>query len=118
MFVEHKEAGEVTEAPAKTLKLSEAMRIGCLSTKPGRGAYYDFGDRACAWGAAAVGLGAAGYDEVNSLASALHCGRTLPQFKLAGIEFKRATGLTIMDANDHQLWTREAIVGWLESHGL
>lgn len=29
MFVEHKEQGEVTEAPAKTMKLSEAIRIGC-----------------------------------------------------------------------------------------
>jgi hypothetical protein len=28
MFVEHKEALEITEAPAKTLKLSEAIRKG------------------------------------------------------------------------------------------
>lgn len=29
MFVEHKEAGEEIQAPAKVLKLSEAIRIGC-----------------------------------------------------------------------------------------
>jgi hypothetical protein len=34
MFVEHKEAGEVTEAPAKITKLSEAIKIGARFQLP------------------------------------------------------------------------------------
>lgn len=54
MFVEHKEALEVTEAPVRITKLSQAMRIGCLMrppTKVGARVYFDKCG-SCALGAA------------------------------------------------------------------
>src|SRR5581483_5532726 len=53
MFVEHKEVGEVTEAPAKTLKMSEAIRLG----KPLIGeAESDSSYQLCALGCAWAGV--------------------------------------------------------------
>src|ERR1700694_1708266 len=52
MFVEHKEVGEVTEAPARTLKLSEAIRIGCGMDAPNDGRSFFHGGGPCAVGAA------------------------------------------------------------------
>ncbi len=51
MSVEHKEATEVTEAPAKTLKLSEAIRIGAKLRPQHHGALFAHG-ASCAMGAA------------------------------------------------------------------
>ena len=56
MFVEHKELGEVTEAPAKTLKLSEAIRIGAAMRPECVGCWSD-GNGTCALGAAAEAVG-------------------------------------------------------------
>jgi len=57
MFVEHKEQGEATEAPAELAKLSQAIRAGCkLAPKQIAGIYIDQGGGACALGAAMLAL--------------------------------------------------------------
>lgn len=106
MFVEHKEQGEVTEAPAKVLKISEAIRIGCQTTVQGRDIGYIKGNAACAWGAAAIGMGGGA-----SLAARLH--RETGEY-----EFHQAFGTTVMTANDFKGWTRERIADALEKVGL
>lgn len=49
MFVEHKEAGEVTEAPAKVLKVSEAIRIGRPLIKEEDAHWFHLCALGCAW---------------------------------------------------------------------
>jgi hypothetical protein len=57
MFVEYKDAVEVPEAPAKTLKLSEAIRIGARCTVENPNVYLE-SSCGCAIGLGASGLGA------------------------------------------------------------
>lgn len=56
MFVEHKEVGEIATAPAKTLKLSEAIRIGAQIRPQCSVEFYDDG-KSCALGAALEAIG-------------------------------------------------------------
>lgn len=56
MFVEHKEAVEITEQPAKVLKLSEAIREGHKHIRE-KASVFLHKDCGCALGAAAYALG-------------------------------------------------------------
>lgn len=105
MFLDEKPQGEVTVTPAKTLKLSEAIRIGAQRTKQCRGHYID-GDRACVYGAAAIGMGGG-----VELAGLLHV-RSIEENRA----FTRVHGRGIMLANDAGM-SREQIADWLEEHG-
>lgn len=115
MFVEHKEVGETKEAPAKTLKLSEAIRIGC-ALRPVQ-AFGDLTDGVgtCALGAALEGI--YGYGSVASVyvydSGKRNC-RDLDSY-LGGDKWRE---LPIAIHNDYDRWPREKIADWLESQGL
>lgn len=113
MFVDEKAAGEKTPVKVGALRLSEAMRIGASqTTQCKRGMYYSAGS-ACAWGAAAIGFGAGGDEDlIHIAASALHC-----QDNPAKAAFRKKFGISIMKANDREGWTREQIADGLESLG-
>ena len=104
MFLDDKPQGEVTEAPAK--KLSEAIRIGAKLSRQCAHKYID-GDAACAFGAAALGLGGG-----LELAKQLHS-----ECNEQNMAFYKKHGLTITGANDRGSWTREAIADALEALG-
>ena len=110
MFVEHKEAGEVTEAPAKTLKLSEAIRIGARMAGPYMGDYFDEAGNACALGAAV--LATVGKKHFESWG-----GREAYNF------FRKEFGVdgfvlgSVASKNDSGRYSREQIADWLESQG-
>ena len=110
MFVEHKEAGEVKEAPAKVLKLSEAMRIGATLRPKGRiDLFYD--GKSCALGAAFEGAtgrtcNCNNYDAVRDV------------FPVLKKNYGRGNLMKeIYDRNDNLGYTREQIADWLESQG-
>ena len=105
MYLETKEAGEaeVTEAPAKVMKLSKAIRIGARIRPQGFGAYFHVG-RSCALGAAFEGMKGR---PANSI------GRLI--WDELGISPRLHD--RIVDLNDAQHWTREQIADWLEAEG-
>lgn len=108
MFVEHKEVGEVTEAPAKITKMSQAIREGCKHHPKAIGSSFD-GVGTCAIGAAYVGV----------------FGRTETNYATCWLKLDKAgvwpdgdflPGL-IHGKNDWQGWSRERIADWLEAQG-
>lgn len=103
MFVEHKEAGETKEAPAKTLKLSEAIRIGAKLLPQGAGCFY-LGGKTCAIGAA--------FHAVHGYPS---CSQDVVDYAM---HLPLGTGLLmqIYCRNDAG-FSRESIADWLESQG-
>jgi hypothetical protein len=104
MFVEHKEAVETTEAPAKTLKLSEAIRIGARRKPQCFNCFFN-GVGTCAMGAAAEARGwTPGYGNPYTY---------LPEVRNS----KTNLGGQISSKNDHQSLSREQIADWLESQG-
>ena len=115
MFVEHKEAIEITPAPAKVLKLSEAMRIGAKIRPQAKGRLFDAG-ASCALGAAYEGAFGAPPAEVwgkdyNDAGNALtDCWMRL---------MDRYPGQTagIFTKNDFLGMSREEIADWLEAQG-
>lgn len=111
MFVEHKEAVEVTEAPAKTLKLSEAIRIGATYRPQVRGVWFSHANGgSCALGAAWEGafgkVTRETWAHANGTELALRFG--IPSSIISEIA-KR---------NDQGLMSREQIANWLEAQGL
>lgn len=116
MFVEHKEQGEVTEAPAKILKLSEAMRIGARLRPQGFVEYFT-GGGSCAIGAAYEAV--TGRTDYNS-DDAPEVSEVFPQLAqpFPGSDYKDDTlEDAIWEKNDIDYWSREKIADWLESHG-
>ena len=112
MFVEHKEVGEIAEAPAKTLKLSEAIRIGARIRPQGFFALFEEG-RSCALGAAYEAVTAATCDPHDYIAVDQAFGRLL-----YGTWLGRVTLLdTVASMNDRERLTREQIADWLEARG-
>lgn len=115
MFVEEKPQGEITEAPAKVLKLSEAIRIGAAQYPQCCDGCYFIDGTACVWGAAAIGFGAHGTDyDINDAASTLHSSSFTGKAHFA---FRNAHGYSIMEANDRHGWSREEVADWLEAQG-
>jgi hypothetical protein len=114
MFVEHKEAGEVSEAPAKTLKMSEAIRIGARYRPQAFGSLTD-GFGTCALGAAIEGI----FGPWSVMTSG---GRTCQHLDAIYGERYRAVknvgGFGIVNLNDELKWSREQIADWLEAEGL
>jgi len=112
MFVEHKEAGEVTEAPAKVLKLSEAIRVGCqIRKRQCRLAFFREGAgyerSSCALGAAWEGWGGSEEDTPAT--------DTDDAPKAFGVPRHVLMRITYM--NDFQNYSREQIADWLEAQG-
>ena len=108
MFVEHKEAGEVTEAPTKTLKLSEAIRLGCQVLPYGYSTLNNHSG--CSIGAAWIALGRTvkerwGYETPEMISFVAE--RTNTPIHLA-------TEIWDMHARGD---TREKTADWLESQG-
>ena len=107
MFVEHKEAGEVTEAPAKITKLSEAIRIGAKARHQCQTYFYANGG-SCALGAAIEAVYGYPGDGEPPRAMSFH--------------FMESFGVPshmrnqIADRNDSGA-TREEIADWLEAQG-
>ena len=66
MFVEHKEQGEVTEAPAKTLRASGALRLGMSIVKEDARIYLSSEYCGCAVAMAAVASGFTYAQKVSS----------------------------------------------------
>lgn len=107
MFVEHKEALEVTEVPVKVMKLSEAIRIGAKMGPQIRGQYI-LENASCAFGAAALAMGGDSDFDLFILAGKLHSAEPLA--------FACKYKITIAKANDRG-WTREEIADALEQLG-
>jgi hypothetical protein len=121
MFLEHKEATEITEAPAKTLKLSEAIRIGARIRPKCTSALFDEG-RSCALGAAyeAVygypGDGHYGFPAMDGRLG-LRFGEALSRAFPALYDSQRYLLHEVFAHNDFHEWTREQIADWLEAQG-
>jgi hypothetical protein len=118
MFVEHKEIGEVTEAPARLTKLSQLIREGAKLRPQTTGRFWWEG-KSCALGAAyeaACGHIPAGGDEgpwvLSSFASAVQCKAWGELQRL----FPDAPYDKIYVRNDRGD-TREQIADWLEAQG-
>lgn len=109
MFVEHKEAVEITEAPAKVLKLSEAMRIGA-KIRPQTKHFWHKDGKSCALGAA--------YEAMAGRPSS--SGTDFRDHKKMNEWFPCMPSMQtkIHERNDDLGWTREQIADWLESQGL
>jgi len=103
MFVEHKEAGEVTEIQTKPASLSQAIRLGCkLAPKQISGVYVDSNGGACAMGAAFLALGIdyrCGWDQV---------------VKRFGLPWLLHNDIAALNDKGQ---TRESIADWLEAQG-
>lgn len=123
MFLDDKPQGEVTEAPAKTLKLSEAIRIGASLRGQCFQQWYEQG-RSCALGAAAEAI----FGECKLDGDGLV--RYFPELETVflpspvGINRSLADGEEsdklidhIVLLNDEMEWKREAIADWLEAVG-
>lgn len=111
MFVEEKAVGEEQEIQRGTLKLSDAMRRGIRMSAPlfGSNPYITYGPNglsACAWGAAALGMGGD-----RPLAGSLHVSHP------ADAAFKERYGFGVMRASDDGRMTREEIADALEALG-
>jgi hypothetical protein len=108
MFVEHKEQGEVTEAPAKTMKLSEAIRIGCAWVQETR-----------LFSGCAIGTGYRARTGRDLNDDADKDGRLFAPYSLVseafGIPYE-----VVKHASDLHFscrWTRPRCADWLESQG-
>lgn len=106
---------ERLEAPAKLLKLSEAIRIGASMREQCKGQFFKEG-KSCALGAALDAIG------MKAFAEAYHSkhGGIWPWDKVEtsfgeGIHSKLTT--EIAKRNDHGE-SRESIADWLEAQGL
>jgi len=111
MFVEHKEQGEVTEAPAKVMKLSEAIFIGAKLRPQGFGGVIGqiLEGRSCALLAAYEAM--EGYPE----RSRFHSGKlTTWAENLFGDKARKFA----MTHNDSHRWSRENIAAALAEQGL
>lgn len=109
MFVEHKEALEVTEAPVKITKLSDAIRIGSALRPQCTGAMFK-GGGSCALGAAYEALFGYPGDEPES-----DVGRLYRIKERVLVPFDAFSGIGTY-RNDNG-WTREAVADWLEALG-
>lgn len=104
MFVEHKEQGEVTEAPAKTMKFSEAVRIGA-KLRP----------QAFDWSSVESCVLMAAYEG--------HYGHMPKNWTVVNRFLDEVYKIPddisgeAMQRNDNDRWTRERIADWLESQG-
>jgi hypothetical protein len=107
MFTEHKEALEVAEQPANTLKLSEAIRIGARIRPQCRGSFFREGG-SCALGAAYEAITGRVLPEYAD-ATSLH--GVVPHMRDHNFRF------SIVRKNDGDRWTRERIADWLEAQG-
>ncbi len=112
MFVEHKEAGEVSEAPAKVLKLSDAIRVGAALRPQCTGDLFRSG-RSCALGAAYEGA-------TGEVCGHYDYGLVTKRFPIlkgkGGDGSLNKLGTAIFDRNDSGM-SRESIADWLEAQG-
>jgi hypothetical protein len=110
MFVEHKEVGEVSEAPAKITKLSQAIREGAKLRGECRGAWFIEG-RSCALMAA---VEATGGDLINEgwhgMKIAGHLRQRFPTVPADVV-------MAIPSLVDSQHYSREQCASWLEAQG-
>jgi len=102
MFVDEKPQGEVTEAPARIERLSQAIRVGARIRQQCFGSYYIYGG-SCAIGAAAeaLNIGSGFWETFN---------------RLFGLDER--TWEKIIRLNDEFKMSREEIADWLEACGL
>lgn len=111
MFVEHKEIGEVQEAPAKVLKLSEAMRIGAKMRKQGFGGvlHQRQMNTSCALLAA--------YEAVNGYPKENEDFVSCDLSDWAAPLCPRGIRAEIVELNDLRGWSRDRIADWVEALG-
>lgn len=106
MFLDDKPQGEVTEAPAKITKLSQAIRAGAKLRPQRTGAYFHEG-KSCALGAAYEGM----YGYIDDT-TAMIATWVVQHFRL-----RESLVQEVIIRNDKMLHTREQIADWLEAHG-
>lgn len=113
MFVEHKEAGEVTEAPAKIDRLSQAIRIGATKRPQCFGDAFRHGG-SCALGAALEATGVRPWSGSENDRYPTHYVQGLIEAR-----FRVPLRVTqqVWKLNDVKGWSREQIADWLESQG-
>lgn len=101
---------EKLDSPVKTLKLSEAMRIGARLRPQCRGDLFD-SVGSCALGAAYEGMtgktDAFFHSDVSDL---------FPQILGVNGDLNEI-GREVLEKNDGDGWTREQIADWLEAQG-
>ena len=121
-------------APLETvtpIKPSEAIRLGCLTTTPTTGSFFDGHGGACALGAMAIGFGYDGprnhvddhgpdesdpYDLIAAHLTRLPV--PVGTEYLYGITAESDPASVIYALNDSEGWSRERIADWLEGLGL
>lgn len=110
MFVEHKEVGEVAEAPAKTMKLSQAIRDGSKLRGECRGAWFADG-RSCALMAAVEATGG----DVRNVG--WHGAKIFTYMRQRFPNVPSELVMAIPDLMDNRQYSREQCAVWLEAHG-
>ena len=112
-------------APIETvtpIKPSEAIRLGCLTTRQTFKAYGS-GEEACAMGAMVVGLGCVPNqdDYVPRSRAALLAEHAINTVSNKGCPVRScspAADNIVVHLNDDHRWSREQIADWLEGVGL
>lgn len=117
MFVEHKEVGEVTEAPARIKKLANAIRKGASLTAPSvETNFFDGQCRTCAVGAAFVWLEGADRTKYLKL-TGLFFEYIAQRFDLPSDLLKEVSTRYERNRRAGVANAREEVADWLESKG-
>lgn len=109
MFVEHKEALEVTESPAKIGKMSGDMRLGS-AVRPQARQYYFADGLSCAIAAA--------FEGANGRPPDFPRDGSPERWAINHYGIDQCIVGEIIWKNDQLGWTRERIADWLEAQGL
>ena len=104
---------EKLEAPAKVLKLSEAIRIGAKLRPQSFGSFFD-GEATCAIGAAFEARSGYPSRDPNKIVVVVPEALSLYRGIHVGLS---DIGLKIVQRNDYLDATREEIADWLEAQG-
>jgi hypothetical protein len=110
MFVEHKEVGEVAEAPAKITKLSEAIREGAKLRGECRGAWF-FDGRSCALMAAVEATGG----DLSEIG--WHGTKIFLYMRTRFPNVPSDLVMAVPDLMDNKNYSREQCAVWLEAQG-
>lgn len=96
------------------IKPSEAIRLGCLTTTPGAGEFFNGRGSACALGAMAVGLGYRGPRHGGWISGAYHLVTNALPPSLPLPSGSMAEGIHAVWMRNDSGWSRERIADWLE----
>jgi hypothetical protein len=112
---------ETRPAPVEVtspIRPSEAIRLGCLTTAPHQGEFFDGKGAACALGAMAVGYGYSGPQHGGYTPDAYRIVTEALPARLPLRNGNMSDGIDAVWVRNDSGWSRERIADWLESLGL